>query len=333
MIRTLMGDAEDRAERWLLLIHQLPAKPAYLRVKIWRRLQGIGAIGVKNSVYVLPSNDQTEEDFEWIRREIVDGGGEAMVCEARMIEGLDDQEIRQMFRAERDVDYDAAANEARELTAAFAKASASEPQAEAKAQVARLRTRLTQIAAIDFFGANSRETAEGIVSALEAKVREEGPMPSIGEARGLPGNVAGSVWVTRRGVQIDRIASAWLIRRFIDPAGEFKFVEGKGYKPEAGELRFDMFEAEYTHEGDRCTFEVLLQRAGLRDSALREIAEIVHDIDLKDGKFGRAEAAGIRTLIDSICLATVDDDERIARAKAVLDDLYQFFQKQRGSSR
>ncbi|WP_284736003.1 chromate resistance protein ChrB domain-containing protein [Dongia deserti] len=328
-----MSDAEERADRWLLLIHQLSAKPAYFRVKVWRRLQGIGAIGVKNSVYVLPSNEQTQEDFEWIRREIADGGGEAMVCEARMIEGLDDQEIRQMFRAERDADYDAVANEARELTAAFAKASPNGPQAEAKGQVARLRTRLTQIAAIDFFGANSRETAEGIVSALEAKIREEGPMPSIGEERGLRGKVAGSVWVTRRGVQIDRIASAWLIRRFIDPTGEFKFVDGKGYKPEPGELRFDMFEAEYTHEGDRCTFEVLLQRAGLRDSALMEIAEIVHDIDLKDGKFGREEAAGFKMLIDSVCVATADDNERIARAKTVLDDLYQYFQKQRGSSR
>ena len=328
-----MTDAEDGAARWLLLIHQLPAKPAYFRVKIWRRLQGIGAIGVKNSVYVLPSNEQTQEDFEWVRREIADGGGEAMVCEARMIEGLDDQEIRQMFRAERDADYDAVANEARELNAAFAKATPNGPQAEAKAQVARLRTRLTQIAAIDFFGANSRETAEGIVSALEAKIREEGLMPSMGEERGLPANVAGSVWVTRRGVQVDRIASAWLIRRFVDPTGKLKFVDGRGYKPEAGELRFDMFEAEYTHEGDRCTFEVLLQRAGLRDSALMEIAEIVHDIDLKDAKFGREEAAGIKTLIDSVCVATADDNERIARGKAILDDLYQYFQKKPGSPR
>jgi len=179
----------------------------------------------------------------------------------------------------------------------------------------------------------SEGAAEGIVSALEAQIREEGLMPSNGEERGLPESVPGSVWVTRRGVQIDRIASAWLIRRFIDPTGEFKFVDGKGYKPERGELRFDMFEAEYTHEGDRCTFEVLVQRAGLRDSALMEIAEIVHDIDLKDGKFGREEAAGFKMLIDSVCVATADDNERIARAKAVLDDLYQYFQKKHGSSR
>ena len=329
----MTDDFQNGSERWLLLIHQLPAKPAYFRVKIWRRLQGIGAIGVKNSVYVLPSNEQTQEDFEWVRREIADGGGEAMVCEARMIEGLDDQEIRQMFRTERDADYEAVAKEAKELATVLANASSNGPQADAKAQLGRLRTRLTQVAAIDFFGANSRETAEGIVSALEAKVREEGIMPSTGTERALPNKLEGRTWVTRRGVQVDRIASAWLVRRFIDPAANFKFVDGKGYKPEAGELRFDMFEAEYTHEGDRCTFEVLLQRAGLHDAALKDIAEIVHDIDLKDAKFGREEAAGIKILIDSVCVVTADDNERIARGKAILDDLYQYFQKKPGSPR
>ena len=112
-------------------------------------------------------------------------------------------------------------------------------------------------------------------------------------------------WVTREGIYVDRIASAWLIRRFIDPEAQFKFVSGKGYRPKQGELRFDMFEAEFTHEGDKCTFEVLLDRCGLKDSALRAIAEIIHDIDLKDGKFGRTEVAGIRTLMEGIGAATV----------------------------
>ena len=114
-------------------------------------------------------------------------------------------------------------------------------------------------------------------------------------------------WVTRQGVYVDRIASAWLIRRFIDPQARFKFVSGKGYRPQAGELRFDMFEAEFTHEGDKCTFEVLLERGALKDPALRAIAEIIHDIDLKDDKFGRTEVAGIRTLVEGISIATEDE--------------------------
>ena len=128
--------------------------------------------------------------------------------------------------------------------------------------------------------------------------------------------------------QVDRIASAWLIQRFIDAQARFKFVPAKGYVPQSDELRFDMFEAEFTHEGDRCTFEVLLTRANLsKDSALTAIAEIVHDIDLKDNKFERSEADGIKTLLAGICLTTQDDDERLKRGAAALDDLYQYFKK------
>jgi len=143
-------------------------------------------------------------------------------------------------------------------------------------------------------------------------------------------DLRGRTWVTRKGVHVDRIASAWLIRRFIDPQASFKFVPAKGYVPDAGELRFDMFEAEFTHEGDRCTFEVLLSRTDVQDPALNAIGEIVHDIDLKDEKFGREEAAGIRTLIAGICVPDREDEERIARGGAVFDDLYESFRKKRG---
>ena len=139
----------------------------------------------------------------------------------------------------------------------------------------------------------------------------------------------GRTWVTRQGVHVDRIGSAWLIRRFIDPDARFKFASGKGYRPDEGELRFDMFQAEFTHEGDNCTFEVLLDRVALNDPALRAIAEIIHDIDLRDSKFGREEAVGIRTLIDGIALATSDDSERIARGTEVFNNLYEVFGRKR----
>ena len=90
-----------------------------------------------------------------------------------------------------------------------------------------------------------------------------------------------------------------------------------------------MFQAEFTHEGDKCTFEVLLDRAALKDSALRAIAEIIHDIDLRDNKYGREESVGIRTLIDGIAVATSDDLERIARGTEVFNNLYEFFGKKR----
>ena len=204
-----------------------------------------------------------------------------------------------------------------------------EQRAEAKAQLARLKARLAQVTAIDFFGANGREAAEGLLAELEGRLREKESRRSRPSRRRPtePRRAQGRTWVTRQGVHVDRIASAWLIRRFVDPEARFKFVPAKGYVPEPGELRFDMFEAEFTHEGDRCTFEVLLERVGLDEPALRAIAEIVHDIDLKDGKFGRPEAAGIKTLIAGICAATGDDEERLARGGAVFEDLYAYFRR------
>jgi hypothetical protein len=135
----------------------------------------------------------------------------------------------------------------------------------------------------------------------------------------------GALWVTRTGVHVDRIASAWLIRRFIDPQARLKFVRANGYIPEAAELRFDMFDAEFTHVGDRCTFEVLLERMGLRDPALVAIGEIVHDLDLRDDKFSRDETAGVRSMIDGICTVSRDDEQRIAAAAPLLDGLHSHF--------
>jgi hypothetical protein len=320
------------AHSWLLLIHQLPAKPAYLRVKIWRRLQGIGAIAIKNAVHVLPMNEETQEDFEWLLREIEEGGGEAFVCEARLIDGLSDQEIRALFDQARDADYAQLLKDARALAKSLRPNAKGSALAEVRAQIARLRKRLAEIVAIDFFGAIGRETVEETIRTLEARLNEDSVVKGKDTAPSAarpPETLRNRTWVTREGVYIDRIASAWLIRRFIDPQARFKFVSGKGYRPKEAELRFDMFEAEFTHEGDKCTFEVLLERCGLKDAALRAIAEIIHDIDLKDGKFGRTEVAGIRTLIEGIGAATSDDTQRIARGSEVFNDLYEYFRKRR----
>ncbi len=319
-----------QGERWLLLIHQLPAKPAYLRVKIWRRLQALGAVAVKNAVYALPASEHSHEDFQWVLKEILDAGGEAMVCEARLIDGLSDTDIRAQFNAAREGDYADIASEARVLWSRVAETPASESRAELKAQFSRLKTRHAQTVAIDFFDANGRQAADGLVRGLETSLAEQSAEPS--ERTPLPAveKLTGRVWVTRIGVHVDRIGCAWLVRRFIDRAAPFKFVPPKGYVPEPNELRFDMLDAEFTHEGDRCSFEVLMTRSGLDDPALTAIAEIVHDIDLKDEKFGREEAAGIKTLINGICADTRDDDERLVRGAAIFDDLYAVFSSKRG---
>jgi hypothetical protein len=317
--------AEERDTRWLLLIHQIPPKPDYFRVKIWRRLQRVGAVAIKNSVYVLPKNDQTLEDFQWIAREISGGGGDASLCEAGFVEGLSDSQIEALFRAARDADYAWIADEVRGLSRKpRSRRAEEENSSKFEMDTARLRKRLTEVAAIDFFDSPGRQTAEGLVSGLEAELRPE----TAAEGREPIKDLAAfrkRVWVTRKGIHVDRMASAWLIRRFIDPDAKFKFVSARGYRPEKGEIRFDMFEAEFTHEGDRCTFEVLVGRMAPEVAALRPIAEIIHDIDLKDGKFDRPEAAGIDTLITGICTIQKDDEARLARASAIFEDLYGSF--------
>ena len=319
-------------ERWILLIHQLPARPAYLRVKIWRRLQALGAIPVKNAVHALPSSEGSQEDFEWLLKEIVDAGGEAVLCDAQFIDGLSDADVRELFNAARDADYAEIAEEARALSARLLETPITESRSDLKAQFSRLKNRYQQNANIDFFDANGRQSTDGLIRGIEkALADDEQPRATRDQSERPRATLTGRVWVTRIGVHVDRIGCAWLVKRFIDKQARFKFVPPKGYVPEPNELRFDMFDAEFTHEGDRCSFEVLMTRAGLDDPALAAIAEIVHDIDLKDDKYGRDEAAGIKTLINGICADTRDDDDRLARGGAIFDDLYAVFSRKRGA--
>jgi hypothetical protein len=248
-----------------------------------------------------------------------------------LIDGLSDEEVRALFDRARDADYAELSKEVEALSKSLLRRKASRDRTtELRTQIARLRKRLAEIVAIDFFGAIGRETAEELLRGLEAQLDKDEPVTSKTKSESnLTETLRNRVWVTREGVYADRIASAWLIRRFIDPEARFKFVSGKGYRLQEGELRFDMFDAEFTHEGDKCTFEVLLERVGLKDLALRAISEIIHDIDLKDDKFGRTEVAGIRTLIDGIRASTKEDSRRIERGSEVFNDLYEFFRKKR----
>jgi hypothetical protein len=309
-----MDDSIESSQRWLLLIHQVPPKPDYLRVKTRRRLQRLGAIALKNTVYVLPNRAETAEDFEWLRGEIVADGGDATVCGASLVGGLSDAQLEALFRAEREVDY-------AEIARAARSAASSNESPAARVDVVRLQRRLDEVGKTDFFAAAGRADAVRAIGELEAQVAGA---TARAETRGADGDVIrGRTWVTREGVFVDRIASAWLIRRFIDPAAAFKFVPGKSYRPQAGELRFDMFQAEYTHEGERCTFETLLTRFGHSDDpALQAIAEIVHDIDLKDERFGRPEAAGVALVLGGIARAHVRDADRVRHGAAIFDGLY-----------
>ena len=319
----------DGAVRWLLLIHQIPPRPDYLRVKIGRRLQRVGAVPIKNSVYVLPDLPSAREDFQWIRAEIVDGGGDASICQAGFIDRPGDGRIEQAFRDARDADYTAIVAAARELRSSLRQRDRDAPRpspARAGEELARLRRRFSTVVSIDFFGVAGRTAAEEALRTATVEIRPTGAARAGAAAAGRDRAAwRGRTWVTRSGIFVDRMASAWLIRRFIDRDARFRFVSDPRYKPGRGEVRFDMFDGEFTHVGDRCTFEVLLERFAPDDPALRSLAEVVHDIDLKDGKFGRPETPGIELLLSGIARAEPDDMRRIERGAALFDALYASF--------
>ena len=306
------GDA-----RWLLLITQLPSKPDYLRVKLRRRIQRIGAVALRSAVYALPNRDDAMEDFAWLRTELLADGGDAVLCATTLVAGVTDAELEEMFRAARDADY-------RELAEAARTVAAGASGEELVREIPRLRRRLDQVGKLDFFGSGGREDAErAIAAAAELAATPAAPSPASGARTGRPGPAAGGwTWVTRSGVFVDRIASAWLIRRFIDPAATFKFVPATDYEPLPGEARFDMYQAEYTHEGDRCTFETLLARFGIDDPALHALGEIVHDIDCKDARFERPEAAGVESILAGLARAEPDDATRVAQGAAIMEALF-----------
>ena len=319
---------EKSSFHWLLLIHSIPPHPAYFRAKVGKRLARVGAVAIKNSVYVLPFNEETREDFQWISREILQDGGEATVVDAMFVEGMQNEHVEALFRTARHADYVALAEDARTVGRELGvKPKKGELRASAEGDLARLKKRFAEILEIDFFGAPGREAAEAAMAALEKRLEQ--PQEEAPAEKPALANFRGRTWVTRKNVHVDRIASAWLVRRFIDPKAKLKFVPGQGYKAKDGEVTFDMFEGTFTHDGDLCTFEVLIDTFSLKDPGLRAIAEIVHDIDVKDGKFARPEAPGFASLIAAIALTRRDDEDRIAFGGEILDALVELYRRKR----
>jgi hypothetical protein len=319
---------QGAARRWWVLAFQLPAQPAYARVKIWRRLQAVGAASFKNALYLMPATDEALEDFEWTLREVRDAGGEGLILDARAVQGFTDDEIIAIFDAAREEQYRAIAEEIRAFSVRFERKRDPPGAEETATQHARFRGRISAIEAIDFFQANGREQVRALLRELEPRnisVDTLGAEPAM-QTEVLT-SLKGRTWVTRANVHVDRMASAWLIRRWVDPEAKFKWVADRNYRPEASEIRFDMYQAEFTHEGDQCTFEVLLNRLELKDVALAAIAEIIHDLDLKDQKFGRKETAGVQQLLAGIVGSQPSDDARIERATNIFDDLYHSFDR------
>ena len=327
-------------------MHQLPAKPTNLRVRIWRKLQKLGAVAIKNSVYLLPASDKAHEGFHWLKQEIESAGGEAAVFRAGSVEGATDEEIIAAFRKARNEEFAALAAEFDGLTGSIREQSRSRHLSAGRltaheTELDKLHAELERNTANDFFNAHGRTGALSAYERCQKAIRA-----AQGPAGKVPGRLAqsgileiakyqGRRWITRRNLHIDRLASAWLIKQFIDKHPRFVFVaDGETIQ---GAIPFDMFGAEFTHHGEDCTFETILKRFGLIEiTGLREMAEIVHDIDLKDNRFHRLEAAGLNAIIDGLSKVLRDDRRLLQQAGIIFDALYALLNRsteKKGSSK
>ena len=312
---------------WCVFIHQLPPKPLYLRAKVLKLLARAGAVPLKDSVYVLPLREDSLPELERISAVALSGGGDAHTFRGRPVGHPSQEELVRAFQRARDEDYRELTTRLRGWQIQLARTgSVPSSRGPFRIRLGHARRRLQQIVRIDFFQAPQRSEAEAALRELEVRLAVDtsagGPM-----AREANRELVGRTWVTRRGIQIDRIASAWLVRRFIDAKVRFRFIDPHEEQARSGELTFDMMGADFTHEEDRCTFETLVRRIALGDAALASVAEIIHDIDIKDGKFGRPEARGIEQLLWGMLAANPDDEVRLERGFVLLDDLYQSFSR------
>ena len=321
---------QTSSRRWLLFVHQLPATPSKLRVQTWRRLQQFGAIPRKQSVYVLPDTPNTREDLEWLTTQVKAAGGEAEVFVGAPADTWSDDALVEDFRRSRQEAYTALA---RDIERALHRIGAKRrPRGGRAPSVNRMlegfRQRLAAIERIDFFGAAGRDRVMQLVNAFEKRVSDR---PDRREAPTSPAETTaehyqGRLWVTRPRPGVDRMASAWLIRRFIDPHAQFGFAADRDALPNDS-VPFDMFGVEFSHHADNCTFETLCAVFGINNAAVTRVAAIVHDLDLKDERFGASEAPTVAAMIEGLQLANSQDDKLLAEGMTLFESLYRSFEQ------
>jgi len=321
---------------WLLLIYQLPARHSPARVKVWRRLQRIGAVLLKNSAWAMPESDDAREDLEWLKAEIVASGGEAMVLVGQAPQQATQDEIVAAFRDARATDLEELRKDATKLLQRSQRLfrRSSERIGGAKADLSagralpqalrRIRERARELDAIDFFRSPSNDEVAQLVAQLERHARRGQAMKSSTETDGATLAVKDfkkKVWVTRPRPGVDRMASAWLIRRSIDPNASFVFRT----KPRGSEIPFDMYTGDFGHHGELCTFETLAARFALRDPAVASIAQIVHDLDMKEARYNRPEAPAVGRLVEGLRQMHKDDGALLEQGIAMFEALSRSF--------
>jgi hypothetical protein len=309
--------ASVNEQQLLLLLVGLPPAPSSLRVRVWRRLKTLGAVPLKRSAYLLPDTPERYEDFQWLAQEVQRDGGDATLIRVRQIENMTAADVLRLFHEPRDHDYRQLAARYRKVLQGLDKKSTSARRQEELARIAKDHQRIRDI---DFFDAPGGAEVRRLEEAIAMRTRRpETPRREPAATLDLT-KLRGRRWVTRPRPHIDRIASAWLIKRFIDPAAKFVFAPPADFPQDA--IPFDAPGVELSHQGEDCTFETLIKRARLRDRRLTRLAELVHEADLRDGKYPHEEARGIDVAVRALLAASEDDKQVLAQGMALFEGLY-----------
>lgn len=313
---------------WLVFLYQVPARPSSLRVKVWRRLIGVGAVQVRQSAYVLPNRDEAREDFEWIKSEVESAGGTVTLLAADTVGEAAADEIRASFRDARATDIAALRKRADGWLRQAAKRAGNLSPAAARSG-GMLVSACQALRSITFFETPGSDELEQTLHLITERLTSRRQRRDANTNREPIDRSAfkGRRWVTRPRPGVDRMSSAWLIRRFIDPAATFEFSE----TPTDDAVPFDMYGAEFGHQGEACSFEVLVDRFGIDDEAARWMARLVHDIDLRVSLYNEPETAGLASMIEGLRLAHPVDDVLLEQGIALFETLAVGFRARRSA--
>ncbi len=301
---------------WLLLLLRLPATHKAERVAIWRKLKKSGAIQIQTSTYVLPDEPARYESFQWLTQEVRSAGGDATLVRAREIEGLPNEKLIELFNTARAKEYATL----RELLRALSHRRKTRSSPTFGDKLDRVRKQFREIWQTDFFNCPRAQDVEMLLRKMEGTQPGEASVPKV-----VTRDYRGRTWVTRPRPEIDRVGCAWLIRKFIDPKA--KFIFAKKIPANGRVVSFDMLEADFSHQGDDCTFETLLKRFRIQDKMLRKMSEMIHDADLDDDKFERAECIGIDRVLKGWAREGISDQEILRRGFQCFDALHAFLRR------
>jgi hypothetical protein len=305
---------------WIVFSYSLPSRANTARVTLWRRLRRLGAISPTGSVYILPAYDECVESFQWLAQEIQQAEGEALVMRVPQFEKLDDGQLFALFNRARQEEYEEILGQSADLEDQIEASGAEDSAVDFQSILHKLQKQHADVARIDYFQCPQGTAVAAQLSRIRRQLMpDDMTTPQI--AAVVMAQYQDKQWVTRPRPHVDRLACAWLIRRYVNAEAVIRYA----VEPEPGEVGFDMDDAEFSHQGNLCTFEVMLQAFQLDEAALPLLAEIVHEIDLRDGRYQRPETAGIDAVLRGWLLARLPDREMEVRGITLFEGLYTAF--------